>query len=535
MSGVLHVLPGGSSRDRDVCASRVPGGPAAVAAVTPAPSRGIVQRVALVAGPAFALVAYLLLPESYVDQAGTAVAFTHAGRVSAALAVWMAVWWLTEAVELPATALLPLAVLPLAGATTMAAAAAPYATDLIFLFMSGFILSLSMQRWELHRRLALFTLSLVGTRPRQIVGGFMAATAALSMWLSNTATTVMMLPIAQSVIAMRSRAEEESHAPPAFAAALMLGIAYAASIGGVGTIIGSPPNLLLVSYARDSLGIDISFTRWMAVGVPLAIVLLPITWLLLTRVMFRLDDSPAGERIQRESGPLNAGARATLVVFGCVVAAWLGRSWLIALEVGGVRPLAGLTDAGIGIAGAVALFVIPLDLRRGLFVMDWAHASRLPWGILILFGGGLSLAAAIDATGVGAFLGAQVGAWRGLHPFVLLLLVSGMVLFLTELTSNTATAATLVPILGGIAPGLGVHPFVLIVPAAIAASWAFMLPAATPPNAIVFGSGYVTMAQMRAAGLWLNLIGVAILTAFAYWVALAILGVDARAGLMPAP
>jgi solute carrier family 13 (sodium-dependent dicarboxylate transporter), member 2/3/5 len=497
------------------------------------PGRGTVRRLALAGGPLLALATYALLPDAYLSQTGELVPFTHAGRVSAALAVWMALWWLTEAIELPATALLPLVVLPVTGATSMAAAAAPYATDLIFLFMSGFLISLSMQRWELHRRLALRTLWLVGTRPRRLVGGFMVATAGLSMWLSNTATTVMMLPIAQSVIAMRGRTAGDGALPATFAPALMLGIAYAASIGGVATIVGSTPNLILVAYARDGLGVEISFAKWMSIGLPLALLLLPVTWLLLTRVLFPLDNSGGGERVTPERGPLLPGARVTLAVFLVVVALWLSRSWLVELTVWDVRPFAGLTDVGIGMAGALALFVIPLDLRRGLFVMDWAHAQRLPWGILLLFGGGLSLAAAIDANGVGAFLGAQVGAWRGVSPIVLVLLVSAMVLFLTELTSNTATATTLVPILAGVAPGLGVHPFVLVVPAAIAASWAFMLPAATPPNAIVFGTGYVTMAQMRGAGLWLNLIGIALLTVFVYWVALALLGVDPRIAVSP--
>jgi len=225
-------------------------------------------------------------------------------------------------------------------------------------------------------------------------------------------------------------------------------------------------------------------------------------------------------------GPLTPGATATMAVFGGAVFAWLFRTLLVEIEIGGVRPLGGLTDSGIAMIAALSLFVIPISASRREFVMDWASTAQLPWGILLLFGGGLSLAAAIDANGVGVFLGAQVSAWGGLPPVVLLMLVSTMVLFLTELTSNTATAATLVPILAGLAPGLGVHPFLLVVPTAIAASWAFMLPAATPPNAIVFGSGYVSMRQMRSAGLWLNLAGIVLLTGFMYWVALPFFGVD---------
>lgn len=492
-------------------------------------NRGRLAAIAL--GPGLAALTYVLLPDSYLDAAGTAVAFTHAGRATAAVAVWMATWWLTEAIDLSATALVPLVALPLAGATTMAAAAAPYANDVIFLFMGGFILSLAMQRWGLHRRIALGVLSLVGTRPASVVGGFMAATATLSMWLSNTATAVMMLPIAQSVIGMRARrAPSAGHAPAtaadlAFPPALMLGIAYSASIGGLATIVGSPPNVFVVAYARDSLGVEISFLDWMLFGVPLMLVLLPITWLLLTRGVFSLGNVPGGESSlplePRE--PLNRGSRVTLVVFGCAVAGWLLRTQLVTVEVGGIRPLAGLTDAGIAMLAALALFVIPVNLSKREFTIDWAHASQLPWGILILFGGGLSLAAALDANGVGAFLGAQVAGWRALPPLGLLLLVTGMVLLLTELTSNTATAATLVPIMAGLAPGLGVNPMLLVIPVGLAASCAFMLPVATPPNAIVFGSGYVTMRQMRTAGIWLNLITLVLATIVVYWLALPVL------------
>ena len=448
----------------------------------------------------------------------------------------MAVWWLTEATDLAATALLPLVMLPLFGAATIRAAAAPYANELIFLFMGGFLLSLSMQRWGLHRRIALSTLRLVGTRPTRVVGGFMFTTGMLSMWLSNTATVVMMLPIAVSVIGLVTRPDHEAE-PRArdlsrernFGACLMLGTAYASSIGGIGTIIGSPPNLFLVSYVRESLGTDISFARWLAVWLPLVLIFLPLAWLLLTRVIFPMStesrhEASAIEQAYRALPSLNHGERVTLTVFGVAILCWVLRPILIRLTLAGVTPLAGLTDPGIAMAGALALFVIPSRSPQGGFVMNWDYTRDLPWGTLVLFGGGLSLAAALQSTGVGTFLGHQVSAWQGLPDGVLLLLVSAMVVFLTELTSNTATAATLVPILAGVAHGLAVHPFLLIVPAAIGASWAFMLPAATPPNAIVFGSGHVTMGQMRRAGLWLNLVGLALLAAYSYWIALPLLG-----------
>ena len=501
------------------------------------PAPAIVSRIARLGGPIAALAVYAALPEYYTAGELGLVPFSQAGRATATLAVWMAVWWLTEAIEIPATALLPLAVLPLAGAGSIREVAAPYAHDLIFLFLGGFVLSLSMQRWELHRRIALVTLSVVGTNPPRIVAGFMIATAGLSMWLSNTATAIMMLPIALSVLAMVSE-RGDGRDPEARALAqrhlgtcLMLGIAYAASIGGVGTIIGSPPNLFLVSYVRDVLGRDISFARWMAIGLPLVVTFLPVAWYLLTRVLFPIPTQSlgGGEAIRRAYAALPVmswAERVTGWVFATAAIGWIARSWLTGLEIAGARPLAGLTDPGIAMIAALSLFVIPSRSGDGSAVMRWRDTQGLPWGILLLFGGGLSLAAAIQANGVGEFLGHQVAAWQGLPGWLLIALVTTLVIFLTELTSNTATAATFVPILAGVAPGLGVHPYLLIVPAALAASWAFMLPVATPPNAIVFGSGYVAMADMRRAGVWLNLIGIGLLTGLAYFIALPLLGVS---------
>ncbi len=502
------------------------------------PAPAAVRRGARLAGPLVAAIVYAALPLQYAAGDLGDVPFSHAGRVTMAVAVWMAIWWLTEAIEIPATALIPLVVLPLAGVGTMREVAAPYAHDLIFLFMGGFVLSLSMQRWELHRRIALVTLSIVGTNPSRIVAGFMMITAGLSMWLSNTATAIMMLPIALSVIAMVSERSEGGGADDRvvesqrqLGVCLMLGIAYAASIGGVGTIIGSPPNLFLVSYAREVLGQDISFTRWMAMGVPLVVLFLPVAWYLLTHILFPLPSRSLGSsEVLRQAHaalpPMRWAERVTATVFAAAALGWIGRAWLVEWEIGGYHPLAGLTDPGIAMIAALSLFVIPSRSGDGSAVMRWRDAQRLPWGILLLFGGGLSLAASIQTSGVGEFLGHQVAGWRGLPSWALILFVVTLVIFLTELTSNTATAATFVPILAGVAPGLGVHPFLLTVPAVVAASWAFMLPVATPPNAIVFASGYVAIGDMRRAGLWLNVIGIGLLTSLAYWVALPLLGVN---------
>jgi len=508
-------------------------------------ARSTVQAVGLVAGPLLALLTYAGLPDSYPGPDGAPVAFGQAGHATAAVAIWMATWWMTEAIPVFATALLPLALFPLVGVTPMRAAASPYGHELIFLFMGGFILALSMQRWGLGQRLALAALRLTGDEPARVVGGFMLVTAFLSMWVSNTATAAMMLPIALSVIDRVLRAETgagiESGTPfrtgtgtggvgANFAVCLLLGVAYAASIGGVGTLIGTPPNLFLASFLREQRGIEISFVRWMGVGIPLVVVFIPLVWWMLTRVLYpiRLERTEHGAAVARDAyralGPIKRGEWATLVVFALTASAWLLRPLLVRVQIGDAHPLAGLTDPGIAMAAALALFVIPVDWSRRQFAMDWETAVKLPWGVLMLFGGGLSLAAAIQANGVDAYIGSQVGVLGGLPSLLVVASVTALIVGLTELTSNTATAATLVPILAAVAPSLDLHPYLLIVPATIGASCAFMLPVATPPNAVVFGSGHLTIPQMIRAGIWLNLLSVVLITALAYTLIIPVLG-----------
>jgi sodium-dependent dicarboxylate transporter 2/3/5 len=484
----------------------------------------------LIGGPLLALMVYALLPAQFAG-ADEASSLDHAGRATAAVAVWMATWWMTEAIPLYATALLPLALFPLLGIANMHDAAAPYAHELIYLFMGGFVLALSMQRWSLDRRIALLALQRAGSSPARIVGAFMLVTAILSMWVSNTATAVMMLPIAVGVVELVGESADRNQESP-FAVCLLLGIAYSASIGGVGTLIGTPPNLFLASYVSTNLGIEIGFVRWMAIGLPLVAIMLPLTWLLLTRVLYptRLM-SLKGEReyLSRELhglGPATPGEKVTLTVFGITALAWITRPWLSRIEILDAHPLSGLTDPGIAILAALALFVIPVERKPWVSTMDWETANRLPWGLLVLFGGGLSLAAAIRANGLGEFLGHSVGSLAGVPSLILILGVVAMMIFLTEITSNTATAAALIPILAGLAPGLGIEPLLLIVPAAIAASCAFMLPVATPPNAVVFGSGFVPLPQMARAGIWLNLIGIIVITGLCYALVLPLLGLS---------
>lgn len=471
----------------------------------------LVRRVGLFAGPlAFALV-LALCPESYVLD-GAPRAFTEAGRVTLAMMAWMAVWWTSQAVEIEATALLPLVVLPFAGVETMGEAASPYASPILFLFLGGFLIAIAMQRWGLDRRIALVTLRAVGTRPARMVGGFMLATAGLSAFVSNTATAAMMLPIGLSVSRLLRRGDESAPGARDFETSLFLGIAYAASIGGLATIVGSPPNGILVQFAGRELGIDVGFLAWVRIGLPIAALFLPLAWFLLTRVLFRVPKGElagARELLQRELdalGTMSRGEWSTLAVFVATVGAWLARPWL-------ARIVPGLTEPGIAVAGGLALFVLPVGARRAAFVLDGRAVREVPWGVLLLFGGGLSLADSVQQHGVADFLGAHASAAAGWPPLAIVALVTAGVLFLTELTSNTATAATLVPLLAALAPGLGLEPLELALPATLAASCAFMLPVATPPNAIVYGSGHVTMGEMCRAGLWLNLAGIAILTA----------------------
>jgi sodium-dependent dicarboxylate transporter 2/3/5 len=473
----------------------------------------------------------LVSPEAVVDSAGTVVSgLTADGRAVAAVGVAMAVLWLTEALPVAATALLPIAALPVltGGGLGIRQVTAPYAHDLIFLFMGGFFIALGMEAWGLHRRIALRTILLVGSRPSRVVGGFMLASAGLSMWISNTATAVMMLPIALSVIELVRRqvgvpggagAEggEKERPPFNFAICLLLGTAYAASIGGVATLIGTPPNLFLSSFLSESYGREISMARWLPLGLTLSLLFLPLAWLVLTRVVFpiRIREIPGGRRLIREQlaelGAMSGAERSVLVVFVFTAAAWILRGQLVELELVGGNPLAGLSDAGIAIGAALVLFGWPVDLRRGRFLLDWPQALRVPWGILLLFGGGLSLAAAVRSTGVDEFIGRGIGRFEAFPEPLLVVLVTLVTILLTELTSNTATTATFLPIMAAAAEGLGIDPMWFLVPVTLAASCAFMMPVATPPNAIVFGSGELTIPQMCRAGLWLNLIGLVLI------------------------
>jgi sodium-dependent dicarboxylate transporter 2/3/5 len=439
---------------------------------------------------------------------------------TAAVGTLMAIWWVTEAIPIPATALIPVALFPILGILDVEKSTAPYANSIIGLFLGGFLLAQSMQQWALHRRLALGVLTLVGSRPDRLVGGFMVATAFLSAWISNTATAVMMLPIGLSVVRLVSEADSaQGKLAENFRISLMLGIAYACSIGGLATLIGSPPNALFAGIMAEQYDIEIGFGAYMLVGVPVVLIGLPLTWLVLTRWIYRTSrtDIPgAAERIQREwseLGPMSRGEKTVGVVFGATALAWIFRPL--------IEPFVpGLSDTGIAIMAAMILFVTPVNLRRREFALSWEAARELPWEILVLFGGGLSLASAITTTKLSGWIGTNLTVLEGLPIAVAVLVVTATIIFLTELTSNTATAAAFIPIVAALAVAVGAPPVLLATPAALAASCAFMLPVATPPNAVVFSGGYVTVPQMAKAGLVLNVLFVGIIAGPGSWLVL---------------
>ncbi|HBS28658.1 MAG TPA: anion transporter [Phycisphaerales bacterium] len=468
---------------------------------------------ALAAGPALALGVYLLC------SMGAAPGLEEPGRRTLALLVWMASWWLLEAIPLAATALLPIAAGPLMGVLSVGEATAPYANKVIFLFLGGFMLALAMERSGLHKRVALMTVALTGTRPRMVVAGFMLATGFMSMWMSNTAAAVMMLPIGMSIVALVRERTSEDSGP--LGRCVMLGIAYAASIGGVATPIGTPPNAILIGFLRARFGFEVSFLEWMVVGVPTVALMLPVAWLLLTRVVFPIRGGriPGGaELIRAERAALGSMSRAERTVAGVfvlTVGAWVLRDPLAMLAPSWEWWLVRMDDSVIAIAAAVALFVIPVRGDRWEAALDWETAERLPWGVLILFGGGLSLAAAVSKSGLDVAVGNQAGFLGGAPVVVVILALTGVIVFVTEVTSNTATATIFFPLLAGAAPALGIDPVLLLTPVCLGVSMAFMLPMATPPNALVFGTGLVTIRQMAWAGLWLNFISIGMSTLIA--------------------
>lgn len=429
-------------------------------------------------------------------------------------ALLMAVWWICESIPIAATALLPLVIFPLLSLGNIKEVAAPYANPLVFLFLGGFLIALAMQRWNLHKRLAINLIQALGTRPTRVIAGFLLAGALTSMWVSNTATAMMMLPIATSVVALVSTNKQTSHQN--LGPALMLAVAYGATTGGMATLIGTPPNALLAGYMGKIYGVDLGFGQWMLIGLPVTFLALPVVFFVLTRISFRLSNQeiPGMKALlddeRRQLGPFGRAEKAVAVVFTCTALSWIFRPW-IATKI----PM--ISDSTIAIGGALILFCIPVEPRKGIFVMDWESTKGLPWGVLLLFGGGLSLASMISEHQLSEYLGNLTSGLGGLPIVLVICILCFGILILTELTSNTGTAATFIPIIAAVAISLGQNPLLFLVPTALAANCSYMMPVGTPPNAIVFGSNLITLPQMAKAGLLLNILLVPIVVA-ALWI-----------------
>lgn len=466
------------------------------------------KRIGLLLGPLlFVLIQLFLRPEN-LSLAGVAVLATT---------VWMAVWWITEAVPIAVTALLPIVLFPLTGGVDLEVTTAAYGHRYVFLFLGGFLIAMTIEKWNLHRRIALNTISLIGSNVRMIILGAMTATWLLSMWISNTATAVMMLPIATAIVAQLrdDPSTPEVDENDRFGKAFMLAIAYSASIGGMASLIGTPVNLVLVGVVQEAFGVEISFMQWFSIGFPVSIILLIVSWWYLTRVAFTFDKngfSGGRQEVRRQLcalGPMTSEEKKVLVVFSLTALAWIIRGSVLE------RFIPGIDDPVIAMLGGIALFLIPgPSADRPL--LEWSEAVRLPWGIILLLGGGFALAAGFSSSGLADFIGDSLRVPEHVGLFVVILVITLVVNFLTEITSNVATTSMLMPVFAAAALPLGIHPYAMMVPATLAATCAFMLPVATPPNAVVFGSGYLTIPDMVRAGLWLNLISVVLITLFCY-------------------
>jgi sodium-dependent dicarboxylate transporter 2/3/5 len=449
---------------------------------------------------------------------------SSAGWIVAAIAVLMAVWWATEAIPVAVTALLPLALFPLLDITSFETAALPYANKNIYLFLGGFILALGIESSGLHKRIALKMILAVGSSGAKLIGGFMLVSALISMWVMNTSTTLMLLPIGLAVCGVISQTVPgmTDTDKANFDTALLLGIAYAATIGGMSTLIGTAPNIVFSAFMQDTYGVEISMFDWMKLGVPLAAVMLFGSWYSLTQYVFPIKFSASQEakdelkKMLNEMGTLTKDEIRISIIFGLAVFAWVFRTLLNNIEF-----LSGLTDAGIAIIAAILLFMTPSASKKG-DLLKWEKSKELPWGLLLLFGGGLSLAAQISSTGLGMWIGQSLMVLSTVPPIVLILAVATLIIFLTEITSNVTTTTTFLPVFGALAVAIGILPVSLTVPVCLAASCAFMLPVATPPNAIVYGSNKFTIATMMRAGIALNIIGIIVVTMFAYFLAPAI-------------
>jgi len=470
--------------------------------------RQLHQKIGLIAGPFAGLLIFFLFRPEGVSPSGTHVA---------AIATWMAIWWATEATHVAVTAFLPLILFPIMGVGKMSVTASSYAHPIVYLFLGGFIMAIAIERSRLHLRVALNIFKMAGVKARSLIGGLMVAAALISMWVSNTSTALMMLPIVMSVVhVVRETMDDlKPEEIKSFEIAMFLGLAYGCTLGGIATLVGTPPNVFMAGFMESTYGVEIDFARWMIIGVPLMIIMLPITWFALTRFLYPVNFT-ASERTKthiatrkKELGALTTIEKRTGLLFLALVAGWMFRK-----PIADLTGAAELSDAVLAMTAAIAAFLIPSG-KPGESLMMWEDTNKLPWGVLILFGGGLALAAAMTSSGLTLWIGQQLAPLGTINLAILVIAACILVVFLTELTSNTATTATFLPVMAGIAIETGQNPLIFVIPVTLAASFAFMLPVATPPNAIVFSSGRVSIPQMMRAGFVLNVISVAVLTVVA--------------------
>lgn len=511
------------------------------------------QTVGLFLGPALFFLIFLLSP---------AQGLSREGQNMGAVAILMATWWLTEAVPIPVTSLLPLVLYPVLNILPSSSVAPNYTNHLIFLFIGGFLMATTIQKWNLHKRIALSIILIVGTNPYLILLGFMIATAFLAMWISNTATAMMILPIAMAVVIQLSqKASYKGEQGPvaqemtlkSFGSVLMLGVAYSASIGGVGTLIGTPPNIVFAGFVKELFPAapEIGFLQWMKVGVPIVIIFLPISWLVLAKFAspislkdFQFGDGKSSREIIKKElnnlGPMSYQESMVALIFVLTVLLWVFRAPinLGTVKIPGWSQLFPTSQANFFHDATVAMFTgllpffIPSNWKKREFLLDWETAVKgIPWGTVFLFGGGFAMASGFTETGLGEWMGNGLAGFQGFSALALILIVTIFSKCLTEVISNTATATMLMPILGATALAMQIHPFFLMIPATLSASFAFMLPVATPPNAIVFGSGWITMGQMAKTGLILNILAVIVLTLLSYLSLIYLMGLDL--GVMP--
>ena len=469
----------------------------------------ILKQFGLILGPLLFTLTLIFFKPEELSSEGVAVLATT---------LWVAVWWILEVVPIAVTAMLPIILFPITGAMELSTTTAAFGHKYVFLYIGGFTLAIAIEKWNLHKRIALTVINFIGTSVSKIILGFMVATAFLSMWISNTATTVMMLPIGMAIIIqLKDNPDTKEDENEIFGKALMLAIAYSASIGGIATLIGTPPNLIFAGILEEQYNIEMTFSKWIIYGLPLSILLLFICWKYLTNFAFKFKqkDFPGGKaeikRLLKNLGKVSYEEKTVLIVFCATAFLWITRSFLLS------KLIPAIDDTIIAMASATILFILPTKNRTEKKIINWESAVKLPWGILLLFGGGLALAEGFKTSGLAKWIGTQITQFEHLPLFALLFVLILAVNFLTEITSNLATTAMLLPIMAPIALALDIHPFTLMVGITVAASCAFMLPVATPPNAIVFGSGYLTIPDMMRTGIFMNIISVILITIITYY------------------